>query len=423
MTDSYFDYTGHIIADDSKQVYTGCSIVRAFVCQPQRSNAVFVKSDGDHEILPFWTAPASVPNKAWTLDSGEEVELPNPNFYQKPVYRLFVAMQGTELTTGKLCRWVVRFRLFDKKAFLKQQDTYQLRSLCSAITGERFGVDHFLNDNVKANDPLAVAAAVARRLNSCRDAQFTSFGLPKETKPLDPRGRKKRFWSWCFSGDSGLASEYHHSSGYTVWDDGADLSYLQTGEPKPLAKVAQSLIDRLHGQVKIELTDSITEETVAGDAPIYIGVTTRGYDYGYTPDSLLDSLDDHKSTGPYGFADGLSTAILGWTIRKGFDQLVIAFGDEFGRLGYAGPKFSLYSPDDDYDRTAWKTITSGGFRAQPSLKSNGNVMFGTCELPIFELPRTDAIYKKIDFDRIVKDKKEETKTAEEMFHDLFDEEL
>ncbi len=423
MTESYFDYTGHIIADDSKQVYTNCSIVRAFVCQPQRSTEVFVKSDGYHEILPFWNAPTSVPHKHWRLESGEDVELPNPNFYQRPQYRLFVAMQGKDILTGKTCRWVVRFRIFDKSAFLKQQDLYQLRSLCAAITGDRFGVDHFLNDNVKSNDPLAVAAAVSRRINACRDAQFTSFGLPKEAQPMDPRDRKKRFWSWCFSGDSDLSTEYHHSTGYTLWDDNADLAYLQTGTTKPLAKVAQSLIDRLHGQVKIELTDSITEESVAADAPVYIGVTTRGYTYGYTPDSLLDSFDDHRSTGPYGFADSLSTALLGWTIRKGFDQLVIPENDEFGRLGYVGPKFSLYSPDDDYDKTAWKTIKSGGFRAQASLDSNGDVIFGSCELPIFELPRTDAIYKKIDFDRIVKVKKEESKTADEIFHDLFDEDI
>lgn len=423
MTESYFEYTGQIIAADSKQVYTGCSIVRAFVCQPQRSTAVFVKADGDHEILPFWTAPASVPNKPWRLESGEKVELPNPNFYSAPRYRLFVGMKGTDISTHRNCRWVVRFRIFDKNAFLKPQDLYQLRSLCAAVTGESFGIDHFYNDNVKANDPLALAAAICRRLNSCRDAQFTSFGLPKETTPLDPRDRKKRFWSWCFSGDSDLTTDYHHSTGYTLWDDNADLAYLQTGTTKPLSKVAQSLTERLRDQVKLELTSGITEETVAEDDPVYIGVTTRGYTYGYTPDSLLDSLDDHKSTGPYGFADGLSTALIGWTIRQGYDQLVIPENDEFGRLGYAGPSFSLYSPDDSYDRTAWKTITSGGFRAQTSLKSTGGVMFGTCELPIFELPRTDAIYKKIDFDRIVKAKKEDHQTAEQMMHDLFDEEL
>lgn len=422
MTSSYFDYIGTILADDFKQVYVNCHIVRAVVCYPSISNEPYTSTSGDQRPLPWWTAPASVKSKPWTID-GKTVELPNPNFYQAPQYRLFVAIQGTELNTGKTCKWVVRFRIFDKRQFLKQQDLYQLRSLCSAVTGEHFGVDHFYNDDIKSNDPLPEIAAVARRINSCRDAQFTAFGLPKETTPLDPRERKKRFWSWCFSGDSDLSTEYHHSTGYTLWDDNADLSYLQTGTTKPLAKVAQSMIDRLHDQVKIELTDSITEESVASDAPVYIGVTTRGYAYGYTPDNLLDSLDDHKSTGPYGFADSLSTALIGWTIRQGYDQLVIPENDEFGRLGYAGPKFSLYSPDDDYDRTAWKTITSGGFRAQSSLKSNGNVMFGTCELPIFELPRTDVIYKKIDFDRIVKSKKEDNQTAEQMMHDLFDEEL
>ena len=422
MTDSYFDYVGKIIADDYKRVYISCSIVRAVVCYPQISNVPFTTASGDQRPLPWWTAPASVKSKTWVID-GKTVELPNPNFYQSPQYRLFVAMQGTELNTGKTCKWVVRFRLFDKKAFLKQQDLYQLRSLCAAVTGERFGVDHFYNDDIKANDPLALAAAICRRLNSSRDAQFTSFGLPKETQPIDPRDRKKRFWSWCFSGDSDLSTEYHHSTGYAVWDDGADLDYMQTGEPKPLAKVAQNLTERLRDQVKIELTSGITEESIADDAPVYIGVTTRGYTYGYTPDSLLDSFDDQKSTGPYGFSDSLSTALLGWTIRQGFDQLVIPEGDEFGRLGYAGPKFSLYSPDDNYDKTAWKTIKSGGFRAQTSLKSTGGVMFGTCELPIFELPRTDAIYKKIDFDKAIEAKKTDRETAEELFHDLFDEEL
>lgn len=418
MTESYFDYVGKIIADDYKRVYTSCSIVRAVVCYPQISNVPFTTASGDQRPLPWWTAPAGVKSKPWVID-GQTVELPNPNFYQAPQYRLFVAMQGTELKTGKTCKWVARFRLFDKRAFLKQQDLYQLRSLCSAITGERFGVDHFLNDNIKSNDPLPIVAAVARRFNACRDAQFTAFGLPKETQPIDPRDRKKRFWSWCFSGDSDLSTEYHHSTGYAVWDDGADLSYLQTGEPKPLAKVAQSLIDRLHGQVKIELTDSITEESVARDEPVYIGVRTQGY----TPFTIGEPWDDRKSYGPDGFSDDLSTALLGWTIRQGFDQLVIPEGDEFGRLGYAGPSFSLYSPDDSYDRTAWKTATNGGFRAQASLESNVSVMCGTSSLPIFELPRTDAVYKKINFDKAIEAKKEEIKTADEIFHDLFDEEM
>lgn len=419
MTESYFDYVGKIIADDAKQVYTECTIVRAFVCQPQRSNTVFTKADGSQEILPFWTAPASVPHKAWTLDDSEEVELPNPNFYAAPQYRLFVAMQGKDINTGRTCRWVVRFRLFDKSTFLKQQDVYSLRSLCAAITGERFGIDHFLNGNIRSNDPLQVAAAICRRLNSCRDAQFTAFGLPKETQPLDPRDKRKRFWSWCFSGDSDLAHDYHHSKGYSAWDDCADLSYLETGIVKPLAKVAQSIIDRLHGQVKLELTDNITEETVAADAPVYVGVTTCGY----TPFTTVDVWDDQSSHGPYGFDNTLSTPLLGWTIRQGFDQLVLPIFEEFGKPYFAGPGFSLYSPDDDYDHTAWETITTGGFRAQTTLDATNEVLFGNFELPIFELPRTDAVYKKIDFNSIVEAKKEDQKTTEEVFHDLFDEDL
>lgn len=420
MTESFFDYTGKIISDEFKQVYTSCHIVRAVVCYPSVSNEPYTSSSGDQRPLPWWTAPASVKSKPWEID-GQAVELPNPNYYESPQYRLFVAIQGTELTTGKLCRWVVRFRLFDKKAFLKQQDTYQLRSLCAAITGERFGVDHFLNDNVKSNDPLPEIAAVARRLNSCRDAQFTSFGLPKETQPLDPRERKKRFWSWCFSGDSDLTTDYHHSSGYTLWDDGADLTYFEIGAAKPLSKVAQSLTERLRDQVKIELTSGITEETVANDYPIFIGVRTRGYTPFDTPD-VLDEIDDYLSQGQYGFDQSLSTALLGWTIRQGFDQLVLPKSDEFGRAMYAGPKFDLYTPDTSYDHSEWESLTHGGFRAKDDLKreDGDGILSGTCALPIFKLPHNENIYKKIDFNAIAKSKKEETQSVEETVHELFD---
>ena len=331
-------------------------------------------------------------------------------------------MQGIELTTGKLCRWVVRFRLFDKKPFLKQQDTYQLRSLCSAITGERFGIDHFYNDNVKANDPLPEIAAVVRRLNSCRDAQFTAFGLPKETTPLDPRDRKKRFWSWCFSGDSDLSDEYHHSSGYTLWDDNADLAYLEVGKSKRLSKVAQSITERLRPQVKLELISGITEETVAADDPVYIGVRTCGYTPFDTTD-VIDEIDDHQSQGPYSFDQDLSTVLLGWTIRQGFDQLVLPHDDEFGRSRYAGPKFDLYTPDAAYDHSAWESLTHGGFRAKDDLKreDGDGLLSGTCALPIFKLPNNKSIYKKIDFRKAIEAKKEAEKTADEVFHDIFDE--
>lgn len=420
MTDSYFDYTGKIISDDFKQVYTSCHIVRAVVCYPQISNIPFTTASGDQRPLPWWTAPASVKSKTWVID-GKTVELPNPNFYQAPQYRLFVAMQGKDILTGKKCRWVVRFRLFDKRAFLKQQDLFQLRSLCSAIAGERFGIDHFYGDNIKAGDPLQVAAAICRRLNSCRDAQFTAFGLPKETQPLDPRERKKRFWSWCFSGDSDLAGDYHHSSGYTLWDDNADLEYLEVGKSKPLSKVAQSLTERLRDQVKLELTSGITEETVANDYPVFIGVRTSGYTPFDTPD-VLDEIDDHVSQGLYGFDKDLSTAILGWVIRQGYDQLVLPRGDEFGRLAYAGPKFELYTPDTSYDHSAWETLTTGGFQAKDNLKleDGDGLLSGTCALPIFKLPHNNKIYKKIDFDEAIEAKKEAEKTADDVFHELFD---
>lgn len=421
MTSSYFDYIGTILADDFKQVYVNCHIVRAVVCYPSISNEPYTSTSGDQRPLPWWTAPASVKSKPWTID-GKTVELPNPNFYQAPQYRLFVAIQGTELNTGKTCKWVVRFRIFDKRQFLKQQDLYQLRSLCSAVTGERFGVDHFYNDDVKANDPLPEIAAVARRLNSCRDADFTAFGLPKETQPIDPRDRKKRFWSWCFSGDSDLANDYHHSSGYTLWDDNSDLTYLEIGKSKPLSNVAKSLTERLRDQVKIELTSGITQESVTNDEPVYIGIRTRGYTP-FGPTDVLDELDDHQSQGPYGFDQSLSTALLGWTIRHGFDQVVIPHDDEFGRAMYAGPKFSLYTPDDSYDASAWKTITTGGFRAKADVthEDGDGVLSGTCTLPIFKLPNNKSIYKKIDFRKAIEAKKEAEKTADEVFHDIFDE--
>ena len=149
---------------------------------------------------------------------------------------------------------------------------------------------------------------------------------------------------------------------------------------------------------------------------------TRGYTPFDTPD-VLDELDDHESQGPYGFDQDLSTVILGWAIRQGLDQVVIPHDDEFGRAMYAGPKFSLYTPDDSYDASAWKTITTGGFRAKDSLKreDGDGLLSGTCALPIFKLPHNENIYNKIDFNSIVKAKKEDHQTAEQMMHDLFDE--
>lgn len=384
--------------------YDGCRIVRAFVSIPELVR-------GGVNGYPVKLATSDIP---YITAEGQKYINPNDSF--NPRVCLFVWMEGRD-RDGVNCHWVVRFRLCDNNGFLRNQDFKQLDSLCRAITGIPDGFHDIYTFHLDYNDPLPRLSAVSRRLNSCRDAYFSSADAVQQTVPEDPMVDKpKTFHSWAFKQET--PSVHFHA-----WADNEDLEFLNFGDTKPIKSLGRLLIDRLD---YLHFTAYLT---VTADGP---DETTIKSPY-YTP--MVD-VEPIKSAGGYlfetpgllpsdGFSELISYQLINWSIRRGYDQLAGLWrttSNWGGSPVTPGPDFWTYWPtpvnpdvpffgDESWKRTDairgyWRALRRAGANLEPDDKY--------CPIVLPKIKATPAIDKMIDFDRV-----SEVRLAEKLYGKKF----
>lgn len=368
--------------------YSQCHIVRAFASIPELAK-------GGVNGLSVKLTTADVP---YTMHSGQKYINPNDSF--NPKLALFVWMEGHD-EDGVLCHWIVRFRLYDSSGFLRTQDTYQLESLVTALTGDPEAIDDFDSFQMADNDPLPRVAAISRRLNACRSAYFAAADAIQQTTPDDPMTEKpKTYHSWAFKTEK-ATQQYH------VWDDFEDLEFLRYGKPTPLLKLGSLLVDRLdYLRFSAYLSVVADDDTALYKASVYEPIIDI--------EPIKDAggqLYEHPGLKPAdGFSKSVQLQLANWSIRRGYDQLAGLWGSSSswdGSPSTPGPDFWTYwpvaiSPTVPYfDDENWKRTDKirAIWRALPAAGADLECVNGYSPVVLPKIKATPDIDREIDFKR------------------------
>lgn len=385
MTSSYEE---KVLKISGGYQYSKCHIVRSFVSIPDLAK-------GGVNGLSVKLTTADVP---YTIHEGQKYINPNDSF--NPLIALFVWMEGRD-EDGVLCHWVVRFRLYDSSGFLRTQDNYQLESLVTALTGNPDAIDDFDSFQMDDNDPLPRVAAISRRINSCRDAYFSSADAIQQTTSENAMTEKpKTYHSWAFKVEK-------PSSGYHLWDDYKDLEFLRYGDVVPIVDLGSSLVDRLtylHFSAYLSVVaddDSTLRKADSYEPIIDIEPTTSAGGQLFKKPGMIPAD---------GFSKSIQLQIASWAIRRGYDQLAGLWSSTSswgGSPSTPGPDFWTFWPvpisptvpyfsDDNWKRT---DKIRNLWRALPAAGADLECVNGYSPVVLPKIKATPEIDREIDFKR------------------------